>query len=98
MFEETVNSYKQADNSSAQQFQDSATYYSKQMTTYMTDQYAEYQKAIMANDQSGIKKYDVAVKNTRIKLIISSINKMPNGMKIMLQLITNIKISKQQLK
>src|SRR5471030_659115 len=34
----------------------------------MTDHYAEYQKAIMANDQSGIKKYDAAIKKYQDKI------------------------------
>lgn len=62
-----VDAYKQSGNAIAQddnrqKYLDSANYYGNQKTKYMTDHFADYQKALQANDTKGQKKYEADIK------------------------------------
>jgi len=68
-----VDSYKDAQNNTSamnaqQRYSDSANYYGKLMTRYITDHQDEYQKAITSNDAKGQKKYEDGLKNIQDKV------------------------------
>lgn len=74
--DDVVNSYKQTNNNSEQPLVDSSMYYANQMTKYMSDHAAEYQKAILANDIKYQKKYndDITRYQKRIDQFVNKAN------------------------
>jgi hypothetical protein len=76
-----VDSYRQSGNdlsadNTRKKYLDSATYYGDQKTKYMTDHAADYQKAILAGNTKGQKKYEDEMKRyyDRINACINKTN------------------------
>jgi hypothetical protein len=76
-----VNSLEQArdnsqDNHMRQNYSDSAQHYASLKTKYMTDHASDYQKALLANDQKGIRSYEDRMKkyDDRINAFIEKAN------------------------
>ena len=68
-----LEAYKQSgadlsQDGNRQKYLDSANYYGNQKTKYMTDHFADYQKALLANDTKGQKKYEADVKKIDDKI------------------------------
>lgn len=64
-----VESYKQnSTEHSPSDYSDSALYYGNLKTKYITDHTTDYQKALVANDQKGIKKYEDEMKKLDDKI------------------------------
>lgn len=65
---EVVQQYKSTENSSEKPYIDSSMFYTNLMTKYLSDHADEYQKAILSNNATYIKKHDADLKKLQDKI------------------------------